>query len=69
MSIMKDGETYLNTAEAAAYLGVSRATVDAMVQDGRLRRYKQGIRKANYYKQSDLDKLLEIREDTEDSEN
>lgn len=63
-----NGETYLNTAEAMTYLKVSRPTIDALVSDGRLKRYKQGIRKTHYYKQADLSGLLELREDTGDTE-
>lgn len=57
-------ETYLNTSEAMSHLGVSRPTLEALVSDGRLKRYKQGIRKTHYYKLADLDRLLELREDT-----
>lgn len=70
MSIQKDGEKYLNTSEAATYLGVSRTTIDAMIKDGRLVRYIQGVRRANYFKQIDLDRLLELRQggsETEDN--
>lgn len=66
MPIDVNGETYLNTSEAMNFLGVSRTTLDAMVSDGRVRRYKQGVRRLNYFKQSELARLLEFREDTED---
>lgn len=65
MPIQINNETYLNTNEATTYLGVSRPTLDSLVSSGRLTRYKQGIRKTHYYKQSDLARLLELREDTE----
>jgi excisionase family DNA binding protein len=68
MTIQINGDTYLDTKEAMDYLGVSRPTLDALVDDGRLKRYKQGIRRLNYYKQADLNKLLEMREDTEANE-
>jgi excisionase family DNA binding protein len=55
------GETYLNTSEAMSYLRVSKPTIIELVKDGRLAQYKQGIRKIHYYKQSDLDNLLELR--------
>ena len=63
MPIEINGETYLNTSEAMGRLGVSRPTFDNLVKEGRLKRYRQGIRQVAYYKQSDLDKLLEMRED------
>lgn len=60
-----NGEQYLNTSEALGKLGVSRPTLEALVTDGRLKRYRQGIRKTHYYKEADLNKLLELREDTD----
>jgi excisionase family DNA binding protein len=68
MPIEINGEQFLNTSEAMSYLGVSRTTLDDLVKDGRLKRYKQGIRRVNYFKQLDLDRLLEMREDDGDSE-
>ena len=58
-----NGETYLNTSEAMSRLGVSRITLNALAREGRLKRYKQGIRKTLYYKLSDVDQLLELREE------
>lgn len=63
MPIQIDGETYLNTSEAMGRLGVSRPTFDRLVKDGSLKRYRQGVRQVAYYKQSDVDKLLEMKED------
>ncbi len=65
MPIQINNETYLNTSEAMKHLGVSRTTLDSLVSSSRLTRYKQGIRKAHYYKQADLDKLLELKQDTD----
>ena len=63
MPVEFNGATYLSTSEAMSHLSVSRTTLDELVKNGRLKRYKQGIRRANYFKQADLDKLLEFRED------
>lgn len=68
MPVQINGETYLTTSEAMGKLGVSRPTFDALVKSGRLTRYKQGIRQTHYYKLSDLDRLLEVTEDTSDEE-
>jgi len=68
MPIQIDGETYLNTSEAMGRLGVSRPTFDRIVKEGRLKRYRQGIRQVAYYKQSDVDRLLEMREDENEDE-
>jgi len=61
------GIVYLNTTEACGYLGISRETLNNYVNAGRLHRYKRGIGRAAYYRQSDLDRLLEMRR--EDYEN
>jgi len=66
MSTIINGETYLTANEAMAKLQVSRPKLDGLVRDGSLKRYRQGIRKVNYYKLSDLDLLLEVREDRAD---
>jgi len=68
MPIQIDGEVYLNTSEAMGRLGVSRPTFDNLVKTGRLKRYRQGIRQVAYYKQSDIDRLLEMREDDNQGE-
>ncbi len=61
MPVVIDGATYLNTSEACEYLGVSRETLNNYLNAGRLHRYKRGIGRTAYYKQSDLDRLLEMR--------
>jgi predicted DNA-binding transcriptional regulator AlpA len=68
MPIEVNGETYLNTSEAMGRLGVSRPTFDNLVKTGQLRKYRQGIRQAAYYKQSDIDRLLEMREADNDDQ-
>lgn len=64
MPIEIKGETYLNTSEAMGRLGVSRPTFDKLIKDGLLKRYKQGVRQVAYYKLSDLERLLEMTEDS-----
>jgi predicted DNA-binding transcriptional regulator AlpA len=68
MPIEMNGETYLNTSEAMGRLGVSRPTFDNLVKTGQLKRYRQGIRQTAYYKQSDIDRLLEMRESDDDKD-
>jgi excisionase family DNA binding protein len=63
MPIDVNGETFLNTKEAMKKLGVSRPTFDNLVKSGRLKRYRQGVRQLPYYKESDLDNLLRMREE------
>lgn len=66
MPIQINDESYLTTSEACEHLQVTRETLNNYVRSGRLRRYKQGVRRTSYYKQSDLDRLLEFREEKED---
>jgi excisionase family DNA binding protein len=68
MPIEVKGETYLNAKEASSYLGVSRETLNNYVNAKRIKRYKQGIGRTAYYKQTELDRLLEMREDSDDQE-
>jgi predicted DNA-binding transcriptional regulator AlpA len=68
MPIEIGGETYLNTSEAMGRLGVSRPTFDNLVKSEQLKRYRQGIRQTAYYKQSDIDRLLEMRESDDDKD-
>lgn len=69
MPIQIDGETFLSTAEACRLIGVSRETLNRYVNNGLIRRYKQGIARTAYYKQTDVQELIrrrsEIREDTD----
>ncbi len=68
MPIELKGETYLNTSEACTHLGISRETLNNYVNAGRIKRYKQGIGRTSYYKLLDLNRLLELREDTSEDE-
>ncbi len=70
MTIEINGETYLSTVEACSAIGVSRETLNNYVNVGRIKRYKQGIKRMSFYKQSDVNNLVaqreEIREDTDE---
>lgn len=56
---MGDGRTVLlTTTEAAQYLGVSKRTVERLVEEGRLRWFRLGERKGRRYKAVDLDEAL-----------
>jgi hypothetical protein len=62
-----DGEIYYNTNEACKAIGVSRETLNRYVNQGLIRRYKQGITRTAYYKERDIEELVrrraEIREE------
>jgi len=60
MPIEFEGEQYLNAAEAARHLGVSRKTFYDSVLT-KLQQYHLGVLKRPYYKQSDLDALKKAR--------
>lgn len=62
MPTIINNETYYSTREAMDYLGISRPTLDSLVDSGTLRRFKQGIRRTIYYRKADLDQILEVRE-------
>lgn len=63
------GVTYLDTTETTQKLGVSRVTLNAMVKDGRIAQYKQGVRRIPYYKLADVERLLEMRQQGSDDSN
>jgi excisionase family DNA binding protein len=52
-----DGIDYLNGDEAAALLGVKKATLYAYVSRGMLRSYKQGVGRKRLYRRADLEAL------------
>ena len=62
------GETYLNTQEACDHLGVSRKTLNRYADQGRITRYRRGIKREVYFKKSELDELLSFRPDTPEDE-
>ncbi len=68
MPIVKNGEKYLNQTEAMQFLGVSRQTLWRLVQMKRLHQYKQGIARAVYYKQADLERLADLELMNDDEE-
>jgi len=68
MPMQIKGETYYSTQEACSYLGVSRETLNNLVQAGRLQRYKQGFARTVYYKLTELDTIRDMRlVDSEDN--
>jgi excisionase family DNA binding protein len=56
---------YLDGAEAAALLGVKKATLYAYVSRGLLRSYKQGIGRSRLYRRSDVEALRKVRPSVE----
>lgn len=58
-----EGETYYNTTEACKHLSISRDTLNNYVNAGKIVRHKRGIGRTSYYKLTDLNKMLEIKEE------
>lgn len=60
MPITVDGEEYLTAAEVSKHLGVSRDTFYKSVRN-RLKAYKLGVLRRNYYKKADVNALQGAR--------
>jgi predicted site-specific integrase-resolvase len=52
---------YLSIQEAAAFLGVSRASLDNYARAGRIHRYELGAPVRTRYKRSELNLLKRVR--------
>lgn len=61
MPIEVAGREYLNTTEAAAFLGITRATLVKKVREWGIDAYEAEIGKAKYYPKSELKKHLGLR--------
>ncbi|MDB5075271.1 MAG: binding domain, excisionase family protein [Chloroflexi bacterium] len=55
-----EGEEYLTVDEACAVLAVKPATLYAYVSRGRLRSYKQGMRRQRLYRRSEVLQLVRL---------
>ena len=60
-----DGVDYLDVDEAAALLGVKKATLYAYVSRGMLKSYRQGIKRQRLYRRSEIDALVRLAPSTE----
>jgi excisionase family DNA binding protein len=63
MPVIVDGVEYLTADEAAAALGVKRATLYAYASRGRLRSYRRGTGRARLYRADEIRALTQIRAD------
>jgi excisionase family DNA binding protein len=52
---MAKDEEFMTIEEASARLGIARRTLERYTQNGRIRRYRRGIRV--YYKREDVESL------------
>jgi excisionase family DNA binding protein len=55
--VEEQGEVYLTFEETLKYLGVTRDTLDRYAKAGRLTKYRRGLARRVYFKQSELDRL------------
>jgi excisionase family DNA binding protein len=58
--VVLDGEEYVTVDEAARLLGVKRETLYAYVSRGRLRSYRQGIKRQRLYRRAEVEALLRL---------
>jgi len=58
--VVLDGEEFLSVDEAAALLGVKRATLYAYVSRGLLRSYRQGMKRQRLYRRAEVEALLRL---------
>jgi citrate synthase len=65
MTQIIDGEEYLDGDEAAALLGVKKATLYAYVSRGTLKSYKQRVGRSKLYRRAELAALLVVKPSAE----
>jgi citrate synthase len=55
-----EGEDFYTVEEACAVLGIKPATLYAYVSRGRLRSYRQGMRRQRLYRRAEVDRLARL---------
>lgn len=60
MQYMIDGENYIDVEEAAALLGVKKATLYAYVSRGVLHSYKQHVGRRRLYRRAEIEELRAV---------
>lgn len=60
-----NGEAYLTVKEACKRLGISRQALDGYVERGRLKKYRRVLANRVFFKQSEIDALLEIKPESD----
>lgn len=61
-----DGADYLDVDEAAALLGIKKATLYAYVSRGTLRSYRQRVGRRRLYRRDDVEALRTVRPSSSD---
>ncbi len=60
--VSSDTERYLSIKEACDYLGLSRRTLYKYIDQGHITKYRRGIKRDVFFKQSELKPLLEYKQ-------
>jgi excisionase family DNA binding protein len=60
---IQENEGGLNAKEACEYLGISRSTLERYAAEGLVTKYQRGTKRTVFFKQTGLDRLLEIHPD------
>ena len=63
----EQGDAYLTFEETLKYLGVTRDTLDRYAKAGRLTKYRRGLARRVYFKQSELDRLKRFHSVAQDA--
>jgi predicted DNA-binding transcriptional regulator AlpA len=61
VTYQEEGEIYLSVSEARKVLGISRQALDGYVKRGELTKYKRTLAHRVFFKQSEINELLEMR--------
>lgn len=61
---IQEDEESLTAKEACEYLGISRSTLERYTTEGLITKYQLGTKRTVFFKQSELDQLLELHPDT-----
>jgi excisionase family DNA binding protein len=60
LMVILDGEEFLTVDEAAALMGVKRATLYAYVSRGVLKSYRQGMKRQRLYRRAEVESLVRL---------
>ena len=64
---VKDEEIYLSADEVCQRLGISHPTLESYVEQGLLTKYRRTLARRVFFKESEINRLLEIRPEDEKS--
>jgi predicted site-specific integrase-resolvase len=67
LPIIEDGEIYLSVKETHERLGISRQALNGYVQRGLLKKYSRALARRVFFKQSEIDALMRIRQPEEEN--